>query len=147
MLIICYPFSYEVKIAKSIKFKGSASCDFSTWNDKSLQARTATAEQLNTSKSIPISCLKVIKMLSENRFELGYCSNNRKDKESFKVWNCLRSKSTVLLLLSLFMLEVLAAMGLGIYHYIQQQDGTLQPLFGTTTNCYQFQSRTGEKFT
>ena len=59
------------------------------------------------------------------------------------MWNCLRSKMTVMLLLSLFVMEVLAALGLGIYHYVQQSstDGTLQPLFGTTTNCY----RTGEK--
>ena len=74
-----------------------------------------------------------------------------KDEES-RVWICLRSKSTVVLLISLFVMEALAALGLGIYYYLQQQDGTLPPLFGTTNaNCYDyiddFQPFTGEKFT
>ena len=73
-----------------------------------------------------------------------------KDEES-RVWICLRSKSTVVLLISLFVMEALAALGLGIYYYLQQQDGTLPPLFGTTNaNCYDDQDNaafTGEKFT
>ena len=57
-----------------------------------------------------------------------------------------------MLLISLFVMEALAALGLGIYYYLQQQDGTLPPLFGTTNaNCYDysddFQPFTGEKFT
>ena len=67
------------------------------------------------------------------------------------MWNCLRSKATVVLLISLFVMEALAALGLGIYYYLQQQDGTLPPLFGTTNaNCYYDQDNaafTGEKFT
>ena len=91
-------------------------------------------------------------MLASNRFE----PRNRryddpsKDEES-KVWNCLRSKATVVLLISLFVMEALAALGLGIYYW-KQQDGTLPPLFGTTNaNCYYDDQDnaafTGEKFT
>ena len=94
-------------------------------------------------------------MLASNRFEPSnrrYEGGGGKDDDAkSKVWNCLRSKSTVVLLISLFVMEALAALGLGIYYYLQQQDGTLPPLFGTTnTNCYDyddFQPFTGEKFT
>ena len=139
---------------KPMKFEGgSASC---TWNDKSLQGRTlALLHGRPTSKrNIPISCLKVIRMLASNRFEPSnrrYEGGGKDDDAKSKVWNCLRSKSTVVLLISLFVMEALAALGLGIYYYLQQQDGTLPPLFGTTnTNCYDyddFQPFTGEKFT
>ena len=90
-------------------------------------------------------------MLASNRFEPSNRRYEMKDEES-RVWICLRSKSTVVLLISLFVMEALAALGLGIYYYLQQQDGTLPPLFGTTNaNCYDyiddFQPFTGEKFT
>lgn len=59
-------------------------------------------------------------------------------------WRCLQTKPCVLVLLVLFVMEALAAIGLGIYYY---KDGTLgTTLFGSaTTNC-QLLPQTGEKF-
>ncbi len=72
----------------------------------------------------------------------GFRSNDiGKTTEASKnceMWECLRSKTCVCLLLSLFVIEVTAALGLGIYFFAY--DGTLlQQLFGTATNCHHFQ--------
>ena len=88
---------------KPMKFEGvSASC---TWNDKSLQGRTLALlhGRLTSKRNIPISCLKVIRMLASNRFEPSnrrYEGGGGKEQPlprcrcscNFKLWSYLGNK-------------------------------------------------------